>query len=67
MLRRVTGVKWEVRFHGEKCIAAYRGPDRCKLFRASDMAEIKLTPEQKIEVDALVDAGAPLVSMTAIH
>jgi hypothetical protein len=65
--KRVTGVKWSVLYRNQPCIAAYRGPDRCRLFRAFDMTEIKLTPEQKAEVDALVDAGAPIVSMTVIR
>ncbi len=67
MPRRITGVKWRVQFNGTTCIAAYRGPDRCRLFRESDMAEIEITAAQKLEVDALVDAGAPLVAMKTIR
>lgn len=67
MPRRITGVKWRVQFNGTACIAAYRGPDRCRLFRESDMSEIAITAAQKLEVDALVDAGAPLIGMNVVR
>ena len=67
MLKRITGVKWAIQFNGESCIAAYRGPDRLRLYREADRVEIKVTPHEKAAVDSLVDAGAPLLAMQAIR
>lgn len=64
MISSVKEVGYEIEFRGEACIALYTSPERCRVFRKADKEEVLITEENKLEIDAQVDRGAPCFSMS---